>query len=214
MAMRDNFVRRSTAFVALLLVCCGCGAHSGMAAASLRRQDYPAWVVQGSGCQSQNGVRSFFGVGAVAGIRNTALARTTADNRARAETAKVFEAYVTGLVKAYIDSAAAQATGPDGLQDASLTAIDASHIETAIKAMTAVSLNGIQLAEHWLHPIDGGVYALARLDLHTFVEALNRLKEVSDSMRDFARHSAETLHAQCAHEGGSAAAATGQRTHP
>lgn len=200
MATKNGALRHSLALAALFVVGTGCGARSGMSPGDLRRSEYPAWVTQGSGCQTQDGIRSFLGVGAVAGIRNMALARTTSDNRARAEAAKVFELYVTGLVKGYVETANAQATGSDGLQDASLVAIDDAHIEQAIKAMMAVSLNGIQVVEHWLHPVDGGVYALARLDLHTFIEDLNRIKELPEPIRDFARRNAEALHSQCAHE--------------
>lgn len=205
MATKNGMLRRGSAFVLLLGLATGCGARSGMPPGDLRRSAYPAWVLGGSGCQTQGGIRGFFGVGAVAGIRNMALARTTSDNRARAEAAKVFETYVTSLVKGYVESVNAQATGPDGLQDASLVAINDVHIEQAIKAMMAVSLNGISIAEHWLHPVDGGVYALARLDLHTFVEDLNRIKELPEPIREYARRNAEALHAQCAHDTSSAA---------
>lgn len=211
MATRNGALQCITALVAVLLICDGCGARSGLAPGVLQRSDYPGWVVAGSGCRSQEGILGFYGVGAVAGIRNVALARTTSDNRARAEAANVFETFVTQLVKDYVETANAQATGTDGLQDASLAAIGDVHIEQAIKAMMAVSLNGIQLVEHWVHPLDGGVYALARLDLHTFVEDLNRIKELAEPICEFARRNANNLHAQCAHDGGSTGA--GQAVH-
>ena len=79
--------------------------------------EYPQWVEDGSQAKDDY----IYGVGSASGIKNHALARMTADNRARAEIAKQLS--------------------PTG----------------------AATLNGVQIVDHWIHPLDGTIYSLARL---------------------------------------------------
>ena len=46
--------------------------------------DRPAWIDAGARVDTEDGRRVYYAVGAVRGVRNTALARTAAGNRARA----------------------------------------------------------------------------------------------------------------------------------
>ena len=39
------------------------------------------------------------------------------------------------------------------------------HVEQAIKTFSAQTLSGVQIVDHWYHPVDGTVFALAQLDL-------------------------------------------------
>jgi hypothetical protein len=61
--------------------------------------EYPEWVNKGSGAFGGE-KRVFYGVGSASGIRNHALARTTADNRARAEISKTFQVYSASTSRA------------------------------------------------------------------------------------------------------------------
>src|SRR5688572_32955155 len=65
--------------------------------------EYPEWVNKGSGAFGGE-KKVMYGVGSASGIRNHSLARTTADNRARAEISKVFETYSASLMKDYMSS--------------------------------------------------------------------------------------------------------------
>lgn len=96
----------------------------------------PAWVNAGSLIADDGAV---LGVGAVSGIRNPALQRTTADNRARAEIAKLYKVTQTEL-KADDGSA------------------------RTLRTETSRALLGVQIVDHWTDPADGTLYALARLD--------------------------------------------------
>ena len=62
---------------------------------------------KGAGAFLNKGDKAFYGVGAVSGVMNKPLARTTADNRARAEIAKVFETYSASLMRDYAASTTA-----------------------------------------------------------------------------------------------------------
>ncbi len=161
-----------------------CGSDKKVEAAN-SGVNYPEWVMKGSGAFGGEAGRVFYGVGQVSGIKNAALARTTADNRARAEIAKIFEVYSASLMKDYM---AATTAG-----DQSATS-EEQHVEQAIKTFSAATLNGVQIVDHWIHPQDGSVYALAQLDLEGFTKNLDKMKELNDKVRDYVRKNAEKVH--------------------
>ena len=141
----------------------------------------PAWVTRGSGSVMEDGKRLFYGVGMVTGVGNRALARTTAENRARAEIGKVFKTYSASMMRDYMASTAG------GTMDASA---EEQHIDQTIKTFSAVTLNGVVIVDHWVGD-DGTVYALAQLDLSAFEGALDQMKELDAKTRDFIRANAE-----------------------
>jgi hypothetical protein len=168
---------------ALALASCG-GGTAGDAPPNMQGIDYPEWVNKGSGAFGGEAGRVFYGVGSASGIKNHALARTTADNRARAEIAKIFEVYSASLMKDYMASTTA------GDMKASS---EEQHVEQAIKTFSAVTLSGVQIVDHWFHP-DGTVYALAQLDLEGFTNGLDKMKELNSQVRDYVRKNAEKVH--------------------
>jgi hypothetical protein len=169
--------------IAAAMIACG-GKKEGDAPPSMQGIDYPEWVMKGSGAFGGEAGRVFYGVGSVSGIKNHALARTTADNRARAEIAKIFETYSASLMKDYMASTTA------GDMSASS---EEQHVEQAIKTFSAVTLSGVQIVDHWFHP-DGTVYALAQLDLNTFKDNIDKAKELNDKVRDYVKKNAEKAH--------------------
>jgi hypothetical protein len=168
--------------ISTALVACGGGKKED--AHQMEGVNYPEWVMKGSGAFGGERGRVFYGVGSVSGIKNHALARTTSDNRARAEIAKIFETYSASLMKDYMASTTA------GDMKASS---EEQHVEQAIKTFSAVTLSGVQIVDHWIHP-DGTVYALAQLDLQSFKDNIDKAKELSGAVRDYVRKNAEKAH--------------------
>ena len=177
---------------AAMLVFAACGSKSGEAPKSFEGVDYPEWVLKGSGAFGGEEGRVFYGVGSVSGIKNHALARTTSDNRARAEIAKIFETYSASLMKDYMASTTASAG--DGAVS------EEQHVEQAIKTFSATTLSGVQIVDHWFHPNDGSVYALARLDLQSFTNNLDKMKELNGRVKDYVRKNADRVHGDLENE--------------
>ena len=179
-----KFILASLAVIGLV-ACGGGGAEAPKNEPNnLKGIDYPDWVTKGSGAFGGEAGRVFYGVGSASGIRNHALARTTADNRGRAEIAKIFEVYSASLMKDYMASTTAG--------DMSATS-EEQHVEQAIKTFSATTLSGVQIVDHWFHP-DGTVYALAQLDLENFTNNLDKMKELNAQVRDYVRKNAEKVH--------------------
>jgi hypothetical protein len=143
----------------------------------------PDWVKKGSGAFTGERGRAFYGVGSASGIRNYSLLRATAENRARAEIAKIFEVYVAALMKDYMASTTAG--------DFSATS-EEQHVERAQKTFTKATLSGVQIVDAWEHP-NGTYFALAVLDLEAFKDLNERAKELSARIRDYVRRNAEKM---------------------
>lgn len=136
--------------------------------------EYPAWVMKGSGAFGGD-KEVLYGVGSASGIRNHSLARSTAGNRARAELSKVFDTYSASLMKDYASSTTA---GDMSASD------EQQMVEQAIKTFSANHLTGVQIVDHWIHPTDGTIYALAQMNMGAFEDMIDRHKQLSQAVKD------------------------------
>lgn len=143
--------------------------------------EYPEWVMKGSGAFGGE-KRVFYAVGAKSGIRNPSLLRSAADNQARAEMQKLFETYSASLMKDYAASTTAG--------DFSATS-EEQHVEQAVKTFAAGTLNGVEIVDHWIHPVDGTMYSLARLDVEGFMNQIDKAKELNQAVKERVKRAAE-----------------------
>jgi len=145
----------------------------------------PEWVLKGSGAFGGEQGRVFYGVGSAYGMRNFSMLRASSDNRARAEVSKVFQFYTASLMKDYMASTMAG--------DPNVTS-EEQHVEQAIKTVTSNTLSGVEVVDHWQHPGTGELFALARLDLESFKNSLEKARELNAQVRDYIRQNADKLH--------------------
>jgi hypothetical protein len=169
--------------VVLSLVLLGCtptpGPNNPIAGAN--PDGSPKWVNRGSGAFDGEHGKCFYGVGLLKGVRNEALARQAADNRARGEVAKLFDLYIAAMMKDYQRSTTA------GNFKASAEEQD---IVSAQKTITEVTLRGVEIRDHWIHPQTGVYYALAVLDVDGVAKSLETARQLNATVRDFVRHNA------------------------
>jgi len=167
----------------LTLFAASCGGKSETDAKPVANNG-PAWVDGGSGAFKGDGTAHVLhGVGSSSGIRNAALARTTADNRARAEIAKIFEVYSASLMKDYMASTTAG--------DMSKSS-EEQHVEQAIKTFSATTLRGVEIIDHWIAP-DGTWYALAQLDMADVNKGLDDAKDLNAKVKAYVRQNADRV---------------------
>ncbi|MCK6545141.1 LPP20 family lipoprotein [Myxococcota bacterium] len=161
--------------------CGGDKTGQGQLSANTPQVEYPEWVNKGSGAFGGE-KKVFYGVGSASGIRNASLARSTADNRARAEISKTFEVYSASLMKDFSQSITA------GDMSASS---EEQLVSQAVKTFSANTLNGVEIVDHWIHPTTGEIYSLARLDIAGFADQLEKAKELSAKVKEQVKRSAE-----------------------
>jgi hypothetical protein len=143
----------------------------------------PEWVNKGSGAFKDGGSGAvFYGVGMASGIRNRALAVSAADDRARAEIAKIMNTYVAVLGKSYMASTTAG--------DMSKSS-EEQHVQQTLKTFAKFTLNGTQIVDHYKDPSDGTMFSLCKLDLAGVKKSLEDAKDLDGKVRDYVRTNAE-----------------------
>ncbi len=157
----------------LLLAGCG-GKAKEIPSSEAAKAQKPDWVEKGSGAFGGELNKGFYGVGSAWGIQNPSLLRTTADNRARAEVARIFKTYTAALMKDY--QASTMAGNPEETSEE-------QHVEQTIKTFTKAELSGVQIIDHWKDPESEELFALARMDFSTFEDYLKRGSELSEEVR-------------------------------
>lgn len=130
----------------------------------------PAWIDRGS--RNDIADRALFAVGQATGIKNPSLARSTADNRARAEISKMFETLAAAMTKDFqMGVSAGSSSG------------DSQAVTVSVRGAAAEALGGVEIIEHWVDA-DGTIYALARLPHDAVIESLSRSKELTAKTKD------------------------------
>lgn len=168
-----------------------CGSKEVTKTTPIQEIEAPDWVKKGSGAYDDDKGKVFYGVGSASNIGNAALLRSTADNRARSEIAKIFEFYTASLMKDYTASTSAG--------EANVHA-DEQHVEEAIKTVSSATLSGVQIIDHWQHPATGEFFSLAELDLESFKQSLENARELNSQAREFIRDNADKLHEELREE--------------
>ena len=168
--------------VVIALFGVGCGSTGPKDPGSVIEKELdgaPDWVMEGKGA---DGAR-IYGVGAVAGTRNVALARSTAQGRGRTEIARSLELRVKSMLKDY------QSTTTGG-EFFARSANDEQHIEDVAKQVTDLTLSGTRQEDHWISD-SGTLYVLMSLDVENFKEAVDSMSQLSEEVREAVRERAD-----------------------
>ena len=162
---------------ALALGACGGAKKSPIA------NNAPEWVNKGSGAmKDKDGKQVFYGVGIMQGVRNRALSVAGADDRGRAELAKIMNSYVTTLTKDYM----ASITAGDMTKSS-----EEQMVSSTMKNFAKFTLHGSIPVDHWKDPTDGTLFALVKLDMAAVQASLNDSKELDSKVRDYVKANAE-----------------------
>ncbi|HAM36847.1 MAG TPA: hypothetical protein DEB40_10730 [Elusimicrobia bacterium] len=167
-------------FAAATIFVMGC---SSAQKASPIASNAPEWVNKGSGAfKDAQGGAVFYGVGIAQGIKNRALQVTAADDRGRAEIAKIMNSYVVVLTKDYM----ASTTAGDMTKSS-----EEQHVSQVLKNFAKFTLHGATPVDHWKDPADGTLFALIKLDMAAIKKSLEESKELDAKVRDYVRSNAE-----------------------
>ena len=148
----------------------------------------PAWVLVGGGAFTDDKGKAFYGVGSATGIKNFSLQRQVADDRARADLAKVFDYYVETLTKDY------QAHTTAGSFD---TSTEEQNSEAAVKVVVSQTLRGVTIIDHFEVIERQELLSLARLDYDAFkrnVVQAEEFKRLPPQVREDIKERADKLH--------------------
>jgi hypothetical protein len=169
------------AAMAAALVACGAEKKPEMST-QLLHSNAPDWVNRGSGAFGGEKGKIFYGVGIASGIRNASLRRSTADDRARSEIVKTLDTYIARLSRDY----QASTTAGDMSQSS-----EEQHVTQALKTYSQMELSGAVVIDHWVELDTNTEYSLAQLDMDSFKNNMERMKELNKTVRDAVRANAD-----------------------
>ncbi|KXO13668.1 hypothetical protein AKG98_3072 [Moritella sp. JT01] len=119
----------------------------------------PDWVNIGTQAVENDSGRLLHGVGMSNGIADESLQKSVADNRARAEIARILATSVDAMQADYTVATNGEVS---------------ANVEREIKAKTKLALNGVKIIGRWKNPDNGDIYAFAELDLSDLEAAVKR----------------------------------------
>ncbi len=176
--------------VSLILLLGACGTIPTIPEPPKALTEYspPKWVISGGGAFTDKEGKAFYGVGSATGIKNFSLQRQVADDRARADLAKVFEVYTETLTKDY------QAHTTAG---SFATSTEEQNSEAAVKVVVSSTLRGVMIVDHFEIPERQEFISLARLDYDAFkrnVEQAEEFRVLPPQVRQDIKDRADKLH--------------------
>ena len=132
----------------------------------------PDWVNEGTAILKTHDGRMFHGVGSAPHMGDRSLQTSTADDRARAELARV--------LSSYMDVASHDYTAASGGGDQTLST---ASISRQIDAVSRINLAGSRIIGRWRDEKTNIIYALAELDLGQVKDILGRVDDMNAGLR-------------------------------
>ncbi len=155
----------SVLFLALVLGACS---SKTTIESDMGLSDAPDWVNEGTQAVKDDDGRLIHGVGMAPAMGDISLQKATADNRARAEIARVLSTYVDAVINDYTASSGS---------DADLS------VEREIRSTTQLALSGARILGHWKDEDTENVYAFAELDMEAVDKSLATATSLSEAFK-------------------------------
>jgi hypothetical protein len=133
----------------------------------------PDWVNEGTNILKHDNDRLFHGVGMAPAMGDMSLQTSTADDRARAEVAKILTSYMDVVSRDYT---AAANGGGDQTSEAS--------ISRQIKNISRINLTGSRIIGHWRDTQTNVIYSLAEIDMQQLKTTLKQVHDMNEGFKD------------------------------
>lgn len=169
-----NPVIKLLSFIALAIILVGCSSKT-MVESNLRIKGAPDWVNEGTAILKNRDGRYFHGIGSAPLMTDQSLQIATADNRARAEIARILSSYMEVAYKDYTAASTTQAGEP----------MNETDISRQIQNITKVNLSGAHIIGHWRDKRSHMIYALAELDMKQVKKTLANVTDMNAQARQF-----------------------------
>jgi hypothetical protein len=173
---------RTFAVASVMLALAACGGGKTVVESDLGIKGAPDWVNKGTQAVNDRDGRLFHGVGSSPSVGDEALQRSTADDRARAEVARMLSTYVDAVSNDY---SAAAGTGANANADQS--------VSRQIKAVTKQNLAGSKIIGRWKDSRTNMVYSIAELDFRQVKTTLEGANGMNDDVKRYIGRNADNI---------------------
>lgn len=142
----------------------------------------PDWVNEGTNILNDKGGRLFHGVGSAPPMGDMSLQKSTAENRARAEVARILTTYMEVVSSDY---QAASGSGSNAVAEQS--------VSREINAVTKLNLAGARVIGNWRDKRTNNIYAIVELDMKRVKEIVSKVDNMNESLRSFIIKNADNI---------------------
>ena len=164
--------------VTVLLVATGCSSNKSSTdiESDMGFKGAPAWVNNGTKTVSNENGQLIHGVGSAPAMGDISLQKATADNRARAEVARIMSTFIDSTL---VDYSASNGEGFD------------MSVEKTIKSSTKAALSGAVIIGSWRDINSGDIYSFAELNLNTLEASINNADKINQSFKQYTEKNLE-----------------------
>lgn len=175
-----NFGTVLLALAFALLAACGGG--KTVVESNLKIKGAPDWVNEGTNSLSSKDNRLIHGIGSAPKLGDLELQRSTAENRARSEVARVLSSYMNVVSNDYLASSTAGAS-----------AEAQQSVSRSVENITRVNLSGVKIIANWRDDKDGTIYSLAELDMKYVKDIVKNTQEMNADLRAHIEQHGDTV---------------------
>jgi hypothetical protein len=182
----QEHIMRKIIFTALLAVStaflAACSSGPTKVESDLGISGAPDWVNEGTNILNNKDGRLFHGVGSASPMGDLSLQKSVADDRARAEVARILSSYMDVVTSDYM---AAAKSGSQNVSEES--------VSRQIKSQTKVNLAGARIIGSWRDPKSGTIYSIAELDLKNVKATLEGVQDMNADLKRYIGSQAENV---------------------
>lgn len=149
----------------------------------------PDWVNEGSNILNDKDGRLFHGVGSASAMGDMALQKSVADDRARAEVARILSSYLDVVSNDFMSEA--KAGGANVAEEA---------VTRQIKNISKVNLTGAKIIGSWRDPKTNIIYSIAELDMNHVKSTLAGVNDMNEDLRRYIETRADNIFDRVAKE--------------
>lgn len=142
----------------------------------------PDWVNRGSSAVGKQDARLIQGVGYAEPMGDLAEQKAVADDRARAEVAKILDSYLEELGKSY---------KPEGTPQVAVTGQDAALQQ--IRNTSKLDLSAARIIGSWRDPKSNTIWSVAELDIRNVKAAITGMTDLNGDVKHYIEVSAENI---------------------
>ena len=185
-----SFIARLLFTAAAVLTIAACTSGTTKVESDLGLKGAPAWVNEGTNILNNKDGRLFHGVGSASPMGDMALQQSVADDRARAEIARILTSYMDVVSSDYLASAK---SGDSNVNEES--------VSRQIKSMTQVNLSGARIIGHWRDTKTTNViYSIAELDMNHVKQTLAATQGMNEDWKRYIETRADNVFDRVAKE--------------
>jgi hypothetical protein len=130
----------------------------------------PDWVNEGTQAVSDRDGQLIQGVGMAPPMNDPSLQKSTADNRARAEVARVLSTFIDSTINDYTSNNNGN---------------NSSSVERDIRSATKLALNGAIIKGNWKDKKTGDIYSFSELDMEKVDKAIEAASAMNENFKSF-----------------------------